>query len=612
MATPAEILAKSKELFDAGDVEGAKRLARIAKDRMAAPTESPAMAEGRAKLSAMTRNPEVQPRSTGQALYDNLIGDPNDGVDSTGERLGRTINDVAKASGAGVLRGTAALADLPGMAVNAYSNLVGRGLEATGMVSPEIAQEVQRGISAMSPSGDGTMMRSAMEAATGGGSEYQAKTTAGEYAGTIAEFLPGAMALGPKTVAGAIKYAVAPGVASETAGQATEGTKAEPWARLVAALAAPMVLSGIQAGSRAAAGLPRSAADPERLKLAKVLDDFNVPVTAGQRTGATKLRRIEGATGTADDVMAAQADDFTAAALKTIGVDANRATPEVLARAADDIGKVFDEVVQGADVVPTADNLRASAAAIQKYKLEAPKATVVPLVGNIHSEMVKAFRSGNAISASTLKEWRSSLSRMTTSQDGPTRAAAQDLMQVVDDAMDAALTAAGRPQDIARLATARGQWRNLLAIEGAAAKAGESAALGVISPARLASEVTRQGKAAWARGRRGDIGDLSRAGVAVMSPLPTVSPGGVRSIEGLSRMGGAAVGASSGAAMGSPTLAAIGSVAGYAAPGVMNWLRAGPLQGIIANAGTREGARVLDPRLLGIVAPGNQNALARP
>jgi len=36
MATPEEILAKSKALFDAGDVEGAKRLARIAKGRMAA------------------------------------------------------------------------------------------------------------------------------------------------------------------------------------------------------------------------------------------------------------------------------------------------------------------------------------------------------------------------------------------------------------------------------------------------------------------------------------------------------------------------------------------------------------------------------------------------
>lgn len=609
MADLDKIMTALRNAHAAGDTAAAKRLAAMAK---AAKAESPAMAEGRAKLSAMTRNPEVQerPQTTGEWLYDNMIGDPNNGVDSTGERIGRTINDMGKAAGAGIARGVAGLADMPGAAVSAYGGLVGRGLEATGIVSPEIAQEVERGIVAMSPSGDGTMMRGAMSAATGGGSEYKGKTLAGQYTGTVAEFLPGAMALGPKTIAGAIKYAVAPGVASETAGQATEGTKAEPWARLVAALATPMALSGIQSGARAAAGLPRSAADPERLKLAKVLDDFNVPITAGQRTGATGLRKIEGASSAAGDFMATQADDFTAAALKTIGADANRATPEVLAKAADDIGQVFDDVVRGADVVPTSQNVTASAAAIQKYKVDAPASTIVPRIGEIHKALVKAFRTNTPIDAATLKEWRTAMSKATTSADGPTRAAAAEVLEVIDDAMESALIAAGRPQDVARLAEARGQWRNLLAIEGAAARAGESAALGIISPARLASEVTRQGKAAWARGKRGDLGDLARAGVAVMSPLPTVSAGGVRSVEGLSRLGGMALGAAAGGSTGSATLSAVGSVAGFAAPGAMGALLAGPMQGAIARAGAREGARFLDPRLLGIAGQGDTpNAL---
>jgi hypothetical protein len=178
------------------------------------------------------------------------------------------------------------------------------------------------------------------------------------------------------------------------------------------------------------------------------------------------------------------------------------------------------------------------------------------------------------------------------------------MLELVDDVMESGVRAAGRPADVARLAEARGQWRNLLAIEGAAARAGESAALGVISPARLASEVTRQSKSQWAKGTRGEIADLARAGVGVMSPLPTVTAGGVRSIEGLSRMGGAAAGATGGAALGSPTLAALGSVAGYAAPGMMNYLRAGPLQGMIARAGEREGTKILDKRLLNILAQG--------
>ena len=65
MATPEEILAKAKQLYDAGDAEGAKRLAQIAKSRMVAsqvetPPAAPkseAMASGLASLSDMTQNP---------------------------------------------------------------------------------------------------------------------------------------------------------------------------------------------------------------------------------------------------------------------------------------------------------------------------------------------------------------------------------------------------------------------------------------------------------------------------------------------------------------------------------------------------------------------------
>ena len=305
MADLDKIMTALRNAHAAGDTAAAKRLAAMAK--AAQSPESPAMSEGRAKLSGMTQNPDVQPipRSTGQALYDNLIGDPNDGVDSTGEKIGRTIGDMGKAAGAGLARGTAGLVGLPGTA----SDAVDAGLTYVGKKAGIIPQEWQAPrASAVS----GAKLTGAMSATTGGATDFKGETLAGKMAGTAAEFLPGALALGPKTVAGAVQYALAPGVASETAGRFTEGTKAEPWARLVAALAAPMALSGLPAGARAAAGLPRSAADPERLKLAKVLDDFGVPVTAGQRTGAKALRKVEGATGAADDVFAGQADDFTA------------------------------------------------------------------------------------------------------------------------------------------------------------------------------------------------------------------------------------------------------------------------------------------------------------
>lgn len=65
------------------------------------------------------------------------------------------------------------------------------------------------------------------------------RTTVGRYAHTVGEFLPGIMAPGQSLARNALLYAALPGVASEAAGQATEGTSAEPYARLAAALAAP-------------------------------------------------------------------------------------------------------------------------------------------------------------------------------------------------------------------------------------------------------------------------------------------------------------------------------------------------------------------------------------
>ncbi|CAN7663279.1 hypothetical protein LJR009_006057 [Bosea sp. LjRoot9] len=59
------------------------------------------------------------------------------------------------------------------------------------------------------------------------GKLYEPQTTAGKYAQTVGEFIPGA----GRSLANQLRYAVAPGIAAERAGQATEGTPLEPLAR---------------------------------------------------------------------------------------------------------------------------------------------------------------------------------------------------------------------------------------------------------------------------------------------------------------------------------------------------------------------------------------------
>jgi len=93
---------------------------------------------------------------------------------------------------------------------------------------------------------------------------YQPQTQAGKYLNTGLEFVPGAIAGGPlagglRAIPGAaLRYGFIPGLASEAAGQATEGTAAERWARAAAALGT----GGLAAFTHPTA--PRGAAVPER------------------------------------------------------------------------------------------------------------------------------------------------------------------------------------------------------------------------------------------------------------------------------------------------------------------------------------------------------------
>ena len=113
---------------------------------------------------------------------------------------------------------------------------------------------------------------------------YQPQTRVGQYVNSALEFVPGAVTGGP--VAGglralpgvAFRYGVIPGLVSEAAGHATEGTAAEPWARSGAALA-----SGGAAGWLAHRSAPRGAAVPQR----PVVEQSPHPAVAGDVPIAT-------------------------------------------------------------------------------------------------------------------------------------------------------------------------------------------------------------------------------------------------------------------------------------------------------------------------------------
>lgn len=186
--------------------------------------------------------------------------------------------DVAKSFGSGLVRGATELVMLPttvkrladkgaGYVVD-KGNALARSALGLPPESDEWRSNVQKGkdsdlIDNALNSGQDTV-RGLMN-----DNLYAPKTTPGEYAKTVGEFVPGALLPGVGSsgnlLANAAKYAVIPGVASEAAGQFTKGTNFEPYARVGGALLAPVAAEGLLRGAETAGNklltmTPRGAA----------------------------------------------------------------------------------------------------------------------------------------------------------------------------------------------------------------------------------------------------------------------------------------------------------------------------------------------------------------
>lgn len=173
--------------------------------------------------------------------------------------------DMVSSLGAGIGRGAADLAGIPGTLADLGQGALQWGLStgyglATGKEpDPRSESGVERFFAGPTPelsesllfggknplSGD--VLKKAASVVTGGATDYQPYTTAGKFARTAGEFLPSAMAFGGGGALNALRYGVVPALSSEAAGQATEGTAFEPWARVGGALAGGLVGSRIGA-----------------------------------------------------------------------------------------------------------------------------------------------------------------------------------------------------------------------------------------------------------------------------------------------------------------------------------------------------------------------------
>lgn len=507
------------------------------------------------------------------------VGAPSPGI-------AEAAADVAKSGGIGVVKGGLGLAGM----VGDLTDLGAKGIEhASNFVNDKLGLErYQRPAqpSILNNIPTGASLTKNLEGVTG--ELYKPKTTAGEYAQTAGEFLP-AVVGGPETIASKLATRVAvPAAVSETAGQLTKGTEAEPYARIAGALLSPTVTTA------ARRGITPVQTTPERAALADALRGEGVQLTAGQATGSKPLQWMEstlgdlpGSGGRAAVTQTRQGEQFTAAALRRAGETADRASPQVIDNAFHRIGHDFDQLAARNNLhmdqqfaTDLVDNVR-------EYNSLVPHSMRSPIVENVVNDLAAhAGQNGGALTGEYYQALRSRLERAAKSsaRDPQLSEALRGLRTSLDDAMERTL-ATTNPADLGAWREARNQYRNMIVIEKAATGAGSQTAEGLISPSQLRNAtVTAHGRRNYARGQ-GDFADLSRAGEAIMKPLPN---SGTAPRMYMQHLASALSGAAGGSVAGLP-----GAIAGAAVPAVAGRaLMSGPVQ------------RYLGNRVLGPAAPG--------
>lgn len=511
---------------------------------------------------------------------------------------GEVATDVVKSAGSGMVKGLVGVGALPGtieqlgrMGIN-YANRQFGGKEDIVSNTPQVFPNYPAAKQIVENKLTGSL--------------YDPQTVPGKYAGTAGEFATGmlfpagrASTLGER----AMLNVAGPAVASETAGQLTEGTAAETYARVAGALV------GGQLPQTIGRAVSPNVIDPQRARAGQVLAQEGVPLTAGDRTGSKAVRWMESnaadtplSGNRAQVVKEQQAERFTQAALRRAGINEPRATPDVLDQAFTRIGQDFDTVAQNL-TVPVTPNLAQQAQTIaQRYERITEPTLQNPLVRQLADDLANRAQpaGGLPVAQSMLGDvyrgWRSDLGAAARGagsarvQDHRTERAIYEMQRLLDDAAEQYLRGTN-PQLADTWRRARTEYRNLLPIERAATAAGENAALGLISPAQLRNAtISLHGRRNYARGD-GDFADLARSGEALLKPLPQSGT----NPRAMASAGGAAIGSAlfsiPGAAAG-----ALAPMAGQAMLGRMTM--SAPMQAYLQNqlmAGTRQmpaGSRV--------------------
>lgn len=427
--------------------------------------------------------------------------------------FGQTALDVGKSLGRGVIKGATGLAGLPGD----VGNLIGEGVRRAGDAAfgTKTPPEAMRSKLAIAPP-TSQQVEHGIESVTG--PLGQPKTEAGRIAQSVGEFVPSVVA-GPGGWTSKILAAFGGGVGSEVAGEITEGSDLEPYARIVGGIA-----GGLAPNIAGRVITPLPASDLHLGHVQSLEKEGVKGLTAGERSGYRPLRYMEEHLGgspmagrISEERFALPREQFTRAALARIGASSDRATPAVIDRAADRIGQQFDTLAKRNDAPHDPQYMQDILKAQTDYDFLFDDPLKSKVVQNVIDHAVNKVSKSNTMTGPEYKALRSRIERMRRGykQDPELSEFLASVRDAMDGLMERAIKA-NNPADLGAWKEVRRQYRNLLVLEYATT--GQETG-GLVNPSKLKQAVVHQDRRAYARGK-GDFAELTRAGENVMPGLP--------------------------------------------------------------------------------------------
>lgn len=368
----------------------------------------------------------------------------------------------------------------------------------------------------------------------------------------------------------------------------------------IGALAGPIAPALVGAGRGAVRTLTRGMADQDAAQLARVAGDrYGINVEPGQLTSNRMLRfgddmlsKFPGSGGTA--ARAEQQTAFNRAVANSFGEQADRVTPDVLARAQDRIGNVFDSVAARTQSIP---GDRQFVSALGNTLSDANQTITGPEFQPLlrQAQQMGQMFQGGAITGDqyqALTRKGAPLDRLMQSSNPNVAHYAQQLRSSLDD-----LLQRQAPADVVQdLTTARQQWKALKTIQPLADKS----PTGDISPANLLGQV-RNAPGGVAQGN--DLTDLGRIGQRFLKePNSSGTAERLTMQNALGKLAGMAPGA-----LGLSGVAGVGAAAGL--PGAAATGAGLVAMPLIRRAANSQAVRSMMLRPGGDIAPGVNSLL---